>query len=196
VFTGIIEEVGIVQAGKRFSVSCALVLSDLTPGASVAVNGVCLTAVDIRADGFSADLAPETLRLTNLGDLKPGDPVNLERPVTPQTRLSGHIVQGHVDGTGILESLNGELKVRVPRELERFLVYKGSIALDGISLTIAWVADGLVTVAIIPHTSEATNLKSRKPGDRINIECDVLAKHVDKLLQFVPGVSWKGAVGK
>jgi riboflavin synthase len=182
VFTGIIEELGIIQPGGRFSIGCALVLSDLTPGASIAVNGVCLTAVEIRADGFSADLAPETLRLTNLGDLKPGDPVNLERPATLQTRLSGHLVQGHVDGTGVLESLNGELKVRIPAELDRFLVYKGSIALDGISLTIASVADGLVTAAIIPHTLEVTNLKSRKPGDRINIECDVLAKHIEKLV--------------
>jgi riboflavin synthase len=188
VFTGIIEELGIVQSGERFSVKCALVLSDLTPGASIAVNGVCLTAVDIRPDGFSADLAPETLRVTNLGDLKPGDPVNLERPVTPQTRLSGHIVQGHVDATGVLQSLNGELKVQVPHELERFLVYKGSICIDGISLTIASVTDGLVTVAIIPHTYEVTNLRSKKPGDRVNIECDVLAKHVDKLLAWRPHV--------
>jgi riboflavin synthase len=188
VFTGIVEELGTVEAGDRFSIRCERVLSDLTPGASIAVNGVCLTAVDIRADGFSADLAPETLQRSNLGDLRPGDRVNLERPVTMQTRLSGHIVQGHVDGTGTLESLkelgvgNWELLVRVPAELNRFLVYKGSIAIDGISLTIASVQDGLVRVAIIPHTWEATNLAGRKPGDRINIECDVLAKHVDKLL--------------
>ncbi|MGD1073489.1 MAG: riboflavin synthase, partial [Bryobacteraceae bacterium] len=133
-------------------------------------------------------LAPETLQRTNLGDLRPGDPVNLERPLLPTTRLSGHIVQGHVDGAGVLESLkeltggNWELTVRVPRDLDRFLVYKGSIAIDGVSLTIAAVQDGLVRVAIIPHTYEATNLHERKPGDRINIECDVLAKHVDKLL--------------
>jgi len=185
-FTGIIEELGSVEAGPRFSVNCSLVLSDLTPGASIAVNGVCLTAVDIRPDGFSADLAPETLRVTNLGDLKPGDLVNLERPVTPITRLSGHIVQGHVDGVGTLESLeNYVLKVQVPKDLDRFLVYKGSIAIDGISLTIANVQDGLVTVAIIPHTWEATNLKATKPGHRINIECDVLAKHVDKLMSHM-----------
>ncbi|HVW84617.1 MAG TPA: riboflavin synthase [Bryobacteraceae bacterium] len=187
-FTGIVEELGTVEAGDRFSIRCERALSDLTPGASIAVNGVCLTAVEIRADGFSADLAPETLERSNLGDLRPGDRVNLERPVTMQTRLSGHIVQGHVDGTGTLESLkelgdgNWELLVRVPAELNRFLVYKGSIAIDGISLTIASVQNGLVRVAIIPHTWEATNLAGRKPGDRINIECDVLAKHVDKLL--------------
>jgi riboflavin synthase len=187
-FTGIIEELGAVEAGERFSIHCKVVLSDLTPGASVSVNGVCLTAVDIRTDGFSADLAPETLQRTNLGDLRPGDRVNLERPLMLQTRLSGHIVQGHVDGTGVLEALrelgegNWELEVRVPQDLDRFLVYKGSIAIDGISLTIASVCDGLVRVAIIPHTYEVTNLASRKVGDRVNIECDVLAKHVDKLL--------------
>ena len=188
-FTGIIEETGFLETpGATFSVRCSRVLSDLTIGASIAVNGVCLTAVDIRADGFTADLAPETLERSNLGDLKRGDRVNLERPLTMQARLSGHIVQGHVDGTGTLESLrelgdgNWELTVQVPRELDRFLVYKGSIAIDGISLTIASVTDGLVKVAIIPHTYEATSLKTRRPGDRINIECDVLAKHVDKLL--------------
>src|SRR5580692_6813807 len=154
-FTGIIEESGTVEtAGTRLSIGCAHVLSDLTLGASIAVNGVCLTAVEVRPDGFSADLAPETLERSNLGDLKPGDPVNLERPLTLQARLSGHIVQGHVDGTGTLRSLeelndkNWELIVEVPRELDRFLVYKGSIAIDGISLTIASVLDGLVKVAI------------------------------------------------
>ncbi len=187
-FTGIVEEVGRIESGARFSVRCNRVLSDLTLGASIAVNGVCLTAVDIRPDGFSADLAPETLDRTNLGDLRAADPVNLERPLMLQTRLSGHMVQGHVDGTGVLASLtelgdgNWELTVQVPRDLDRFLVYKGSIAIDGISLTIASVQDALVKVAIIPHTYQATNLSARKPGDRLNVECDVLAKHVDKLL--------------
>jgi riboflavin synthase len=190
VFTGIIEERGKVEAaGTRLSIACSRVLADLTMGASIAVNGVCLTAVDIRPDGFSADLAPETLERSNLGDLRAGDPVNLERPMTLQARLSGHIVQGHVDATATLETLselgegNWELTVCVPRHLDRFLVYKGSICIDGISLTIATVDGGRVRVAIIPHTYEATNLSSRSPGDRVNIECDVLAKHVDKLLQ-------------
>ena len=183
-FTGIIEEVGHVEKSDRFSIACAMVLSDLTLGASIAVNGVCLTAVDIRTNGFEADLAPETLARTNLGDLRPGDKVNLERPLMLQTRLSGHIVQGHVDGTGVIESFeNSVLIVRVPADLDRFLVYKGSLTIDGISLTIASVNDGLVTVAIIPHTTEATNLSTRKKGDRVNIECDILAKHVDKLLE-------------
>lgn len=189
-FTGIIEELGRVEgAGTRLSIGCSRVLADLTMGASIAVNGVCLTAVDIRPDGFSADLAPETLERSNLGDLKPGDSVNLERPMTLQARLSGHIVQGHVDATATLEALrdlgdgNWELIVRVPGDLDRFLVYKGSICIDGISLTIASVEHGRVRVAVIPHTYEATNLSGRKPGDRVNVECDVLAKHVDKLLQ-------------
>jgi riboflavin synthase len=189
-FTGIIEESGVVEtAGTRLSIACSDVLSDLTVGASIAVNGVCLTAVGIRPDGFSADLAPETLERSNLGDLKQGDRVNLERPLTLQTRLSGHIVQGHVDGTGTVEALrelgdgNWELLVRVPRDLDRLLVYKGSIAIDGISLTVASVQDGLVKVAIIPHTYEATNIACRKPGERVNIECDILAKHVARLME-------------
>jgi riboflavin synthase len=194
-FTGIVEELGKVDAldrhrsGARLLIGCAGVLSDLTVGASIAVNGVCLTAVDIRADGFSADLAPETLDRSNLGELRLGERVNLERPLSLQARLSGHIVQGHVDGTGTLESLrelgdgNWELRVRVPRDLDRFLVYKGSITIDGISLTIASVHEGLVKVAIIPHTYEVTNLSSRKPGSQVNIECDVLAKHVARLLE-------------
>ena len=183
-FTGIIEEQGKVQhAGRRLEIGCREVLSDMTIGASIAVNGVCLTAVDIRPDGFSADLAQETLDRSNLGDLKPGDEVNLERPLSLQTRLSGHLVQGHVDTTASIEALTPtELVVRVPLELDRFLVFKGSICIDGISLTIASVEDGVVRVAIIPHTYAATNLHGRKPGERVNIECDMIARHVDKLL--------------
>ncbi|HWE48769.1 MAG TPA: riboflavin synthase [Bryobacteraceae bacterium] len=191
-FTGIIEETGHVEVpGAKLRIRCNKVVSDLTIGASIAVNGVCLTAVDIHEDGFSADLAPETLQRSSLGDLRQNDEVNLERPLTLQARLSGHIVQGHVDGTAILKSLveltdkNWELTIQIPPDLDKFLVYKGSIAIDGISLTIASVADGELKAAIIPHTFEATNLHARKPGDRLNIECDVLAKHVDKLLSNV-----------
>lgn len=202
-FTGIVEELGAVEAldrhksGARLLIRCARVLSDLTMGASIAVNGVCVTAVDIRVDGFSADLSPETLERTTLGHLQVNDRVNLERPLSLQARLSGHIVQGHVDGTGTLEALrelgdgNWEMRVRVPDDLERFLVYKGSVTIDGISLTIASLETGKaleagqVKVAIIPHTYAVTNLSSRKAGDRVNVECDVIAKHVARLLEHI-----------
>ena len=188
-FTGIVEELGtVVTAGSRLSVRCSTVMSDLTEGASVAVNGVCLTAVGLRGDGFSADLAPETLRRSNLGDLRPGSRVNLERPMLPTGRLSGHIVQGHVDGTGEFVSLDalGEdnwwLRIRVPAELDRYLVFKGSISIDGISLTIAALEGDLLSVTIIPHTYKNTTLGGYRAGSRVNLECDVLAKHVEKLL--------------
>lgn len=193
-FTGIIEELGTVlaleprPAGARLVVRCSTVLSDLTEGASIAVNGVCLTALAITADSFAADLAPETLQRSNLGDLAAGSRVNLERPVTPATRLSGHIVQGHVDATGVVETLedlgagNYWLKVRIPQALDRYLVEKGSIAIDGISLTIASLAEALVSVTVIPHTMSHTALGSAKLGSRVNLEVDVLAKHVEKLL--------------
>ncbi|HUI55247.1 MAG TPA: riboflavin synthase [Bryobacteraceae bacterium] len=193
-FTGIIEELGTVDsiesrpAGARLKVRCGVVIKDMTEGASVAVNGVCLTAVDPRPDSFSADLAPETLRLSNLGDLRAGSRVNLERPLGATGRLSGHIVQGHVDGAGeflALDALGGEnwwLRIRVPPELDRYLVYKGSIAIDGISLTVAALESGVVSVTIIPHTYRNTTLGGYRPGARVNVECDVLAKHVEKLL--------------
>ena len=174
--------------GARLRIGCSAVLSDLTEGASIAVNGVCLTALDITAESFAADLAPETLGRSNLGELAAGSRVNLERPVTPATRLSGHIVQGHVDATGVVEALddlgggNWWLKVRVPAALDRYLVHKGSIAIDGISLTIAALETGLVGITIIPHTITHTTLGLAKPGTRLNIEVDVLAKHVEKLL--------------
>ena len=194
-FTGIIEELGAVEsvqaraAGARLRVRCSTVMSDMTEGASIAVNGVCLTAVDPRPDSFSADLAPETLRRSNLGDLRAGSRVNLERPLSPTGRLSGHIVQGHVDGTGEFLSLedlgedNWWLRVRVPAELDAFLVYKGSISIDGISLTIAALEGDTLSVTIIPHTYRHTTLGGYGAGARLNLECDVLAKYVEKLLR-------------
>jgi riboflavin synthase len=188
-FTGIIEELGTVAAsGNRLLVSCSTVLEDAREGSSIAVNGVCLTALDLTKDTFSADLAPETLARTNLGDLRAGSRVNLERPVTPATRLSGHIVQGHVDATGELIALdalrdgNWWLKVRVAAELDRYLVFKGSIAIDGISLTVASLEGEVLGVTILPHTYANTTLGTRRAGDRLNLEVDVLAKHVEKLL--------------
>ena len=190
-FTGIIEELGTVaDSGPRLRIHCALVLEDLTEGESIAVNGVCLTAVAAGSDSFTADLAPETVRRSNLGDLRPGSRVNLERPVTPSTRLSGHIVQGHVDATGEVVSIdalgdgNYWLKVRVPGNLDRYLVEKGSITIDGISLTIAAIDPGpVIGVTIIPHTFQNTTLGSARPGIRVNLEADVIAKHIEKLIQ-------------
>jgi riboflavin synthase len=188
-FTGIIEERGtVLQAGSRLRVRCSTVRADMTAGASIAVNGVCLTAIDLEPDSFAADLSPETLRRSNLGDLAEGSRVNLERPVTPATRLSGHMVQGHVDATGSLESLeelgggNYWLKVRVPAELDRYLVEKGSIAIDGISLTIAAIDGAVIGVTILPHTFASTSLGSARPGSRLNLEVDVIAKHIEKLM--------------
>src|ERR1035441_5008013 len=170
-FTGIIEELGtVVTAGARLSVRCAPVLGDAAVGASIAVNGVCLTIAELRSDSFSADLAPETLRRSNLGDLRSGSRVNLERPLSPSGRLDGHIVQGHVDGTGeflALEALGDEnwwLRIRVPADLDPFLVYKGSIAIDGISLTIAALEGDTLSVTIIPHTFRNTSLGGYRAG--------------------------------
>ena len=191
-FTGIIEELGTVEtAGSRLAVRCSTVMQDLVEGASIAVNGVCLTAVDLRPGGFSADLAPETLRRSNLGDLRAGSRVNLERPLSASGRLDGHIVQGHVDGTGEflgLDSLGADnwwLRIRVPAELDPFLVFKGSIAIDGISLTIASLESDVLAVTIIPHTYKNTTLGGYRVGARLNLECDVLAKHVEKLLRKI-----------
>jgi riboflavin synthase len=189
-FTGIVEELGTVEAvAPRLRVRCAAVLADATVGSSIAVNGVCLTAVEVRPGWFTADLSPETLRASNLGDLRPGARVNLERPLAANGRLSGHIVQGHVDGTGELLSLatlgDGDwwLRIRVPEDLDRFLVDKGSVAIDGISLTVAALDSSVVSVSVIPHTYRNTTLAGYRPGARVNVECDVLAKHVEKLLR-------------
>jgi riboflavin synthase len=193
-FTGIIEETGTVEriepltVGRRIRIAARLVLGDAYPGSSIAVDGVCLTAIDPTAETFLADLAPETLARTNLGALKAGSMVNLERPLSPAGRLSGHIVQGHVDGTAehlAIEPLgedNWWLTARVPGELDKYLVYKGSVAIDGISLTVARIEGGVLACTVIPHTIRHTNLGARRPGDRLNIECDILAKHVEKLL--------------
>jgi len=199
-FTGIIEELGTVasiesrSAGARLVIQCQTVLSDATEGSSIAVNGVCLTALALTPNSFAADLAPETLSRTNLGDLTAGTGVNLERPVTPATRLSGHIVQGHIDATGDVIALdelgdgNWWLKLLVPESLNRYIVHKGSIAIDGISLTVAALDPGpLIGVTIIPHTYTHTTLSQARPGTRLNVEVDVLAKHVEKLLTGTVG---------
>ncbi len=194
-FTGIIEETGTVAAVRRQAAGARVVvradkaLDDLEIGGSIAVNGCCLTAVELEAKTFAADLSPETLQRTNLGGLRAGSKVNLERPLLPSSRLSGHFVQGHVDGTGELVALdaagggNWLLKIRAPRELLKFFVFKGSIAVDGISLTIAALQGDTIGIAVIPHTYRQTALSALKPGARVNLECDMIAKHVERLLQ-------------
>ncbi len=188
-FTGIIEEVGrVVVAGTRMRIDCRIVLSDIREGASIAVNGVCLTAVGIDPTGFWCDLSPETLARTNLGALREGSLVNLERPAAVGDRLSGHIVQGHVDDTAEFLALapltdgNWWLTVRIPRELDRYLILKGSITLDGVSLTIASLDNSIASVAIIPHTYENTVMREYRPGSAVNVEVDVIGKYVEKLL--------------
>ena len=187
-FTGLVEEVGrIAQPAPRMRIACSTVLSDIHEGDSIAVSGCCLTALDIGPDGFSADLAPETLARTSLGERQVGDVVNLERSLRVDQRLGGHIVQGHVDGTGELLALeelgNGNwwLKVSIPTTLERYIVEKGSLAIDGISLTVARINEGIAEVTIIPHTYSHTSLRDRRPGARVNLEVDILAKYLEKL---------------
>ena len=194
-FTGIIEEVGriaeIKAAGKqrRLTVNCSKLARELKPGDSISVSGVCLTAVDMTKDSFIADLAQETWARTSFSRLKPGAMVNLELPMKADGRFGGHIVQGHVDGTGTIISLqpiaggsDRRLTIQVPSELTRYIVAKGSLTIEGISLTVAAI-DGIdVQIAIIPHTAEVTNLKSLKTGDPVNLEVDVLAKYVEKML--------------
>lgn len=188
-FTGIVEEQGVVRSvlerdgSTRLGVAASVVTAGLLPGDSVAVNGVCLTAVGVSADGFDADVIAETLRRSALGALRPGMAVNLERAVTPQTRLGGHLVQGHVDGTGtVLDHSDGVLRVTLPAELTRYVVLKGSITVHGVSLTVSAVDAGSFSVSLIPTTLAATTLGAAEPGDRLNLEVDVIAKYVEKLL--------------
>ena len=195
-FTGIIEEVGriteIEQKGenRRITIEAKHTPTDLKPGDSVAVSGVCLTALAIGPNSFAADLAPETWIRTSFSRVKPGALVNLELPMRVDGRLGGHLVQGHVDGIGkliafeqIADSENWWLKIEIPDELDRYVVHKGSIAIEGISLTVARLQDRCCTVAIIPHTVEATNLKTLKPGDPVNLETDLIAKYVEKMMR-------------
>lgn len=192
-FTGIIEELGNVRSieergeNARIVISARVVTEGTNHGDSISVNGVCLTALDIQPDSFAADVSRETLLRSTLGSLKPGAAVNLERPVTPATRLGGHIVQGHVDARGEFAGVedHGEswtIRIAYPKEIARYLVFKGSVAVEGISLTIAGLTDEYFEVAIIPKTWEVTNLSHLKPGDGVNLEVDVIGKYVERLL--------------
>jgi len=194
-FTGVIQELGRVdsfephQTGARLNIQCAAVLADVQIGASIAVNGACVTAVHLTENSFSAEVSPETLKRTNFGLLRPESPVNLERPLAVGARLDGHFVLGHVDGTAELVSLdslgndNWWLTVRLPHALDRYVVSKGSIALDGISLTVAELAADLASFTILPHTYAHTTLHSYNSGALLNLEVDILAKHIEKLIR-------------
>jgi riboflavin synthase len=190
VFTGIVEEVGrtVQREGPRLEIAASLVCQDLREGGSIAVNGACLTVTRLLPQGFAVDLSPETLRRTNLGLLRPGDPVNLERPLTYGGRVGGHLVQGHVDGVGTVVAILPEgdshlFTFAAPAPLMRYIVEKGFIAVDGISLTVVRVEGDRFTVSIIPYTFHHTVLGCRRPGDLVNLEVDILAKYVESLLE-------------
>jgi riboflavin synthase len=194
-FTGIIEELGRVASidakgqQRRLTVASSRVVKKLKQGDSISVSGVCLTAVEISKSSFTCDLAQETWLRTSFSRLKPNAPVNLELPMRANGRFDGHVVQGHVDGIGTIKSFeqvaHGEdyvLQIEVPSELTRYIVAKGSLAIEGISLTVAAIEGTNVRAAIIPHTAEVTNLRSLKSGDPVNLEVDVIAKYVEKMI--------------
>ncbi|MGA8617823.1 MAG: riboflavin synthase [Candidatus Sulfotelmatobacter sp.] len=194
-FTGIVEEVGrvtqIEQRGesRRITITAGNLPKQLKAGDSIAVSGVCLTAVNIKPGSFCADLAPETWERTSFSRMREGALVNLELPMKADGRFGGHIVQGHVDGVGTLVALeriadseNFWLRIELPHDLEKYTVYKGSVCIEGISLTVAKLEGRVCTVAIIPHTVEITNLNSLKPGDPVNLEADLIAKYVEKMM--------------
>lgn len=192
-FTGIIEEIGTVRRiehgakGARLTIQAKTVLEDTRIGDSIATNGVCLTVISMTGDSFSADVMAESLRRSSLGTLQGGSPVNLERAMAANGRFGGHIVSGHIDGTGTIASQKREdnavwVKIKTPAPLLRYIVEKGSIAIDGVSLTVAAVTDTDFSVSIIPHTGAQTILLGKKPGELVNLECDVIGKYVEKML--------------
>ncbi len=197
-FTGLIEEKGMIQKSYIGPESCVLtigcrdVLSGSKVGDSIAVNGVCLTITSMAASGFTADVMTETLRRSSLGSLSPGSGVNLERAMPADGRFGGHIMSGHIDGTGTVQSVEREGNAvwyticAAPEQL-RYIVEKGSIAIDGISLTVAYVDDKCFKVSIIPHTLQMTTLPDRHEGDIVNLECDIIGKYVEKLLTYPSG---------
>ncbi len=194
-FTGIVEELGEVVSVKKGAVSSRVtfraekILQGTMSGDSIAVNGVCLTATEITDSTFTADIMAETMRRSSLSDLSVGDRVNMERAMLCNGRFGGHIVSGHIDGTGVIKEMKREenavwVTIKADGALLKYIVEKGSVALDGISLTVAGVGDDCFKVSIIPHTAGNTTLLSHKSGDRINIECDIIGKYVEKLMGF------------
>lgn len=193
-FTGIVEEMGAVKAvdktlaGTRLRLLAKLILDDLPLGASVSVNGACLTVVDVDDQGFAVDVSPETLSVTTLGELATGDPVNLERAMKLSERIGGHLVSGHVDGVGAIASRRQDgnavvLTIEAPPEIMRYCVPKGSMTVDGISMTINGVQDRSFSLAVIPHTAQSTTLGMKQAGARVNLEPDLIGKYVERLLQ-------------
>ncbi len=194
-FTGIIEELGKVKAIEkqqdaiRLTIGANKVLSDLKRGDSISCSGTCLTAIEINDEGFTADVMLETLRRSSLDGIAVGDPINLERAMNHETRFGGHIVQGHVDGVGEFVSREKSenwdwVKIRIPRELLKYVVHKGSITLDGISLTVNDIEDDVISLSLIPETLAVTTLGYKQPGDKVNVEADVLAKHIERLMEM------------
>lgn len=194
-FTGIIEELGKVTAIEkqqdaiRLTIGCEKVLSDLGRGDSISCSGTCLTAIEIDEHGFTADVMLETLKRSSLDGVQVGDVINLERAMNHETRFGGHIVQGHVDGVGEIVSREKSenwdwVKIRIPHELMKYVVHKGSITLDGISLTVNDIDGDVIAVSLIPETLTVTTLGYKKPGDKVNVEADVLAKHIERLMEM------------
>ena len=194
-FTGIIEEIGIIQEiikGEKssvISIKASKILEETILGDSICVNGVCLTVTKMTKDTFEADVMAETLRRSNLGDLQVGSKVNLERALTLKSRLGGHIVSGHIDGTGEILSLMKEdnstwVTIRTTSDILRYIVLKGSITIDGISLTVSYVDKSVFKVSIIPHTAQKTTLLTKNNGDTVNLECDVISKYVEKIMEL------------
>jgi riboflavin synthase len=193
-FTGIIEELGTIVAieeqedAKRITIQGPLVTSDVSRGDSIAVSGACLTAIELEEDKFTADVMNETLRLTSLGGAKVGDRVNLERAMNATTRFGGHMVLGHVDGLGEIRSRelseNWEwVRVNVPSDLMRYIVLKGSITVDGVSLTVNEIGEDFIGLSLIPETMRLTTLGTKQPGDKVNLEVDIMAKHIERLME-------------
>lgn len=193
-FTGIVEEIGTVKGMIKDALSFCLkieasqIMDDLSVGDSVAVNGACLTVLDPTSSGFSCDISPETARLTNLGKLKNGDPVNLERAMRLTDRLSGHLVSGHIEGRGRITNQRQEenafiLSIEIPSQVLKYCILKGSIALDGVSMTINRLDEKEITISVIPHTAALTTLGQKKVGDVVNLESDLIGKYVERLIQ-------------
>ena len=187
-FTGIVEEVGIVRSSVRdgLTIDARTVMPTLQVGGSISVNGACLTVTVLKPDAFTVDVVPETRRRTNLGSLRPGDSVNLERPLRADGRMDGHIVQGHVDQTGTIAEISADgeallIRFDAPRQIMRYIVAKGFVAVDGVSLTVVHCDDDGFSVTVIPHTRDHTVFGSRTVGDAVNVEVDILAKYVERL---------------